>query len=376
MTKISPGALAALLATALLAAPAAAAPGDVGVRVEGDALTLLPRTVVTTSDAPVGKPGQPTCDGTSALGALDRATGGDWAGPYDAGFQTYSLETLKGETHAGSTSSYWAFWINYAYASMGVCGQQVQQGDDLLFVPECYAPGCVAASPLRLTGVPATIAPGAAVTVKVDEYSAPQYPSTTTTVAPSAGATVSFGDGTVTTGADGTAQLTFGGSGVKAVQATKPGHVRSATESVCVTTGSDGYCGSQLPSTAVLGTEKPDDKTAPVASFSRLTNGSVFSRRRAPRKLEGSVTPDPSGLLSVRLSILRRLDGRCWAFDGATERFKRHRCGGSRSFRIGDRADWSYLLPERLGKGRYTLRAVAIDKAGNDSSTQVAIRVR
>ena len=144
----------------------------------------------------------------------------------------------------------------------------------------------------------------------------------------------------------------------------------------CVTSGSDGNCGTQLPPSAVLGTEKPDDKTAPVASFSRLADGKVFKRGRGPRKLEGSVTPDPSGLLSVRLSILRKADGRCWAFDGASERFKRHRCGGWRSFRIGDRADWSYLLPKRLGKGRYTIRAAAIDKAGNDSATQVEIRVR
>jgi hypothetical protein len=126
----------------------------------------------------------------------------------------------------------------------------------------------------------------------------------------------------------------------------------------------------------VLGTERPGDDTAPVASFARPRNGKVYRRRRAPRKLAGSVTPDPSGLESVRLSILRKLGGRCWAFDGAAERFERHRCGGHRSFRIGDRADWSYLLPKRLGKGRYTIRAVAIDKAGNDSVRRVRIRVR
>ena len=88
------------------------------------------------------------------------------------------------------------------------------------------------------------------------------------------------------------------------------------------------------------------------------------------------MAPDPSGLLSVRLSIARKAHGHCWAFDGATERFKRHRCGGSRSFRIGDREEWSYLLPKRLGRGRYSIRAVAIDKRGNASSTTVVIRVR
>jgi hypothetical protein len=376
MTKITPGALAALLVTALLAAPAYAAPANVTVRVEGAAQTLLPRSAVTTTNTPVGKPGQPTCSGTSALGALELATAGDWSGPYDSGFQTYVLETLEGETHDASTSSYWPFWINYTYASMGVCGQEVQEGDELLFMPECYTSGCAPASPLRLTGIPRTVAPGAAVTVKVDQYSPPQFPSTATTSAPAAGATVTFGGASATTGSDGTAQIAFSGSGTQAVQATKPGHVRSATESTCVTTGADGACGSQLPSNAVLGTGNSADRTAPRASFSRLRHHRVYKRKRAPRKIAGRVTPDPSGLEEVRLSIKRRVDGRCWRYSGAKERFKRRPCDGWRSFVIGDRAAWSYLLPKRLGKGRYALRAVAVDKAGNDSVTRVVIHVR
>ena len=35
------------------------------------------------------------------------------------------------------------------------------------------------------------------------------------------------------------------------------------------------------------------------------------------------------------------------------------------NFSIGDRADWSYLLPKRLGKGRYVLDVIAVDKLGN-----------
>jgi hypothetical protein len=102
----------------------------------------------------------------------------------------------------------------------------------------------------------------------------------------------------------------------------------------------------------------------------------VYKRKRAPRKIAGRVTPDPSGLEEVRLSIKRRVDRRCWRYSGAQERFKRRPCDGWRSFAIGDRAEWSYLLPKRLGKGRYALRAVAVDKAGNDSVTRVVIHVR
>lgn len=370
MKKIAPGVLAGLVATAVLAAPALAGP-TATMRVEGGAQTLVPRTAVTTTTTPVGKPAQPACDGTSALGVLDRATGGDWSGPYFAGLG-YAPETIKGETHDVATSTYWAFWINYTIAPVGLCGHQVQEGDDLLLVPDCYAPGCAPGSPLRLSGVPATVAPGTPVAVTVDEFTA-------STSGPAAGATISYGNRTATTAADGTAQLTFSGSGPLTVQATKPDRIRSAVETTCITTGSDRACGSQMPSGAPAQPATPAtpvDQTAPTASFTRLRNGKVFSRKRAPRELAGSVTPDPSGLLSVRLSILRKHKGRCTAFDGATERFKRHRCGGRRSFRIGDRADWSYLLPRKLRKGRYTIRVAAIDKRGNDSVTTAKIRVR
>ena len=46
------------------------------------------------------------------------------------------------------------------------------------------------------------------------------------------------------------------------------------------------------------------------------------------------------------------------------------------NFSIGDRQDWSYLLPERLGKGRYVLDVIAIDKLGTrDSITRGRNRV-
>jgi hypothetical protein len=380
MKKLAPGALAGLAAAALLAAPAFAAPGQVGVRIEGDAQTLVPRTVVTTTAEPVGKPGQPTCSGTSALGALDKATGGDWQSTYDADFQTYnSTATIKGETHDNATSSYWAIWLNDTYASLGLCGLEVQAGDELLFVPECWAASCSPTSPLRLTGVPATAAPGATVTVKVDALTPPLWPETETKSAPAAGATVTYGGATATTGADGTAQFALSGAGPVSVQATKAGHMRSATASTCVTTGNDGKCGSAVTpggGPGGGGGPVPDDETAPVATLSGLKDGAKFSRRRAPRELRGTVSADPSGIKSVRLSIMRKRKGRCWAFDGGAERFKRHRCGGSKSFRIGDRAEWSYLLPKRLPRGRYTIRVAAIDRAGNDSATVTKVRVR
>jgi hypothetical protein len=41
------------------------------------------------------------------------------------------------------------------------------------------------------------------------------------------------------------------------------------------------------------------------------------------------------------------------------------KCGTHPASTIGHDARWSYLLPARLGKGRYDLRVVAVDRAGN-----------
>jgi hypothetical protein len=367
MKRFVPGALAGLAASTLLAAPALAAPGNVAIRIEGDAQTLVPRTVVTTTATPVGRDGK-NCSGTSAFAAMHTATAGDWKGTYFDGFSSWFVETIKGETHASDATGYWALWINKAYANLGLCGTELQEGDDVVLAPRNDQPI------LDLTGVPATVAPGQPVTVKVTEHGLvdPTADPAVVTSGPAVGATVSAGGATATTGADGTAQVSFSVSGPATVQATEPGHIRSATLPTCVTTGSDGACGSQIPA----GPARVKDDTAPVASLSGLTNGKVFSRKRAPRTLRGTVSADPSGIKSVRLSILRKRGGRCWAFDGASERFERHRCGGSRSFRIGDRAEWSYLLPKRLPRGRYTIRVAAIDNAGNDSVTQTKIRVK
>jgi hypothetical protein len=382
MMKISPGALAALLVTALLAAPAYAAPANVTVRVEGENQTLVPRTAIRTADAAVaGDPNSGrSCRGTGAMGAIDRATGGDYAGYWDG--NGFFLTTIKGEFHndpfPADPARYWSFWVNYRHMDVGLCDPsfELQEGDDVIILVDCYSAvdACEPASPLRLSGVPPSVAPGQTVTVRVDEYGVedPAAFPTVTTSGPAAGATVKYSGQSATTRPDGTAQLTFPTPGPVSIEVTKAGRVRTAALT-CVTSGADGNCGTQLP---VLGTEAAGDRTAPRASFRRLRHHKVYKRKRAPRRIAGHVTPDPSGLEEVRLSIKRRVKGRCSRYSGSEERFKRSLCDGWRSFAIGDRAEWSYLLPKRLGKGRYALRAVAVDKAGNDSVTRVVIRVR
>ena len=119
------------------------------------------------------------------------------------------------------------------------------------------------------------------------------------------------------------------------------------------------------------------DVSAPAAAVASLRDGAVYSRRRAPRLLRGSVTADPSGLHSVKLKLTRRVGKRCSYFSGRRERFMRMRCGRGSFLRIGDRADWSYLLPQRLGRGRYVLEVKAIDGAFNRGApARVRFRVK
>ena len=119
-----------------------------------------------------------------------------------------------------------------------------------------------------------------------------------------------------------------------------------------------------------------NDTTGPAATL-RLRDGAVFSRRRAPRLLRGRVASDPSGLRAVKLRLTRRVGKKCSYFSGSRERFRPMRCGRGSFFRIGDEAEWSYLLPRRPGRGSYVLEVKAIDGAFNRGAvTRVRFRVR
>ena len=173
----------------------------------------------------------------------------------------------------------------------------------------------------------------------------------------------------VTTDADGRATVGPFAAGGQALQATKAGTVRSNHLRLCVTNGSDGACGSPQLS--------PPDTTAPAASILGIRDGQRFTRRRAPRELSGTVSEDPSGLWAVKIRLTRRLDGRCWYFSGSREQFLKRTCGKQYAFKVGDRAEWSYLLPARLPRGRYVLSTYAIDNAFNHGEeSRVVFRVR
>jgi hypothetical protein len=107
------------------------------------------------------------------------------------------------------------------------------------------------------------------------------------------------------------------------------------------------------------------DRTPPVARIAGIEEQQRFRRRRAPRELRGAVGDDPSGLRAVKLTLTRQVKRRCWLFSGRRERFLKRRCGKRYAFGIGADASWSYLLPKRLGRGRYVLDVIAVDRVGN-----------
>lgn len=356
-------------ALALLFVPPASAGAAVTVRVEGDAGTLVPPTAVPASGPDVVRPPH-RCPGTNAIGAFDRATGGDWTGPWFDGLG-WALETIKGETYAFPVDRYWVFYVNEVPASFGVCDQVVQDGDRLLFAPS--GPGYAAGRAIVLAGVPPRAGPGAPFTVA----------ATVDGGTPLEGVRVELvgGPALATTGADGRATVTLGARGPAALRASRPGEVRSAPAGTCVTDGADGFCATAPPSPALPASSAAPaaaagvpDRAPPLARIAGIGERRRFARGRGPRELRGTVEAAGSPLRDVRLRLTRRVPatagGRrtCQTYDAVRERLvTASRCGveGGRWFSVGDRAAWSYLLPFPLPAGRWVLDVRTVDAAGN-----------
>jgi len=360
-----------LLLLLLLAVPAAAAPGTVNLRVEGKTVTHFEGPVTTdvrTVDGHDGS-GAHTCDTTGAGGTSAPTAGGAlataseatpfaWKGTWFASFSDFAVDTIDGETPDFNVdATFWGFWVNGAFASAGVCSTKVQEGDRVLLA---VATGSEKA--LALAG-PASANKGTATIVTVTDAGSGT---------PQAGASV----GGATTGADGKASVTFAATGTQSLKAIAPNAIRSNALSVCVHDGDDGTCGTtkpaggSTPTTTTTTAPAPVavavvDRTAPKAHVAKLANGARFGAGKGPRELAGTVDADPSGIVAVKLRLTRRNGGRCEYYSGRKETFRATRCGRSFFFKIGDDADWSYLLPKKLAAGRYVLDVVAIDRAGN-----------
>jgi hypothetical protein len=376
--------LAAVAATSLAVPALAAGPAAVTVRVEGDGATLVPRTALTTTATPVSKDGDPShnCTGTSAAGALEQATGGDWSGPYYSGLG-YSVDRIRGELHDfGGDPEYWGLFVDDVLSQTGLCDTELQAGQRVLFAP--IPESCPSTlGVLAVSGVPSTVAPGEPFTVTVSRTRNDCDAGFNYTAAREPAAGVAIGG--ATTAADGTARITLSDRGPAGLRATgASSDVRSATEPTCVTDGSDGACGTAAPLTCATtgddGLCGTRDRRAPRGKITSIREHQRFARGRGPRTLAGVVAPDPSGIASVRLRLTRTAaHRRCSTFDGASERFVRMaRCGAARGrlFRATASEGWSYLLPARLPAGRYVLDVRAADRAGNADTLLQRTRTR
>jgi hypothetical protein len=373
--------LAAVIA-AVAATPALAAPVTVNLRIEGPTRTLF-EGPVTTDVRPfqfTGDPASYECDGMppagtssvpvptrgAAITAAAQTTPFSMTGTFSTQFQSPSFAQIAGESveFDPATNRYLVEYRNGTPASLGACGDPISSGDDVLFA---YAVGTEPL--LKLTG-PSTAAPGAAVTVRV----------TTWDGSPVAGASVeghaSGADGAVVVGP-------YDARGNHDLKASKDGTIRSNRLRVCVTDGSDGACGSTAASACATtgddGLCGTKDKRAPRGRIASIAEGQRFGKGKGPRSLSGTVAADPSGIADVRLRLTRNDHGRCETFDGRSERLVAlKRCGAKHGkwFSAGDRERWSYLLPARLGPGRYVLDVRARDRAGNVDTLLQRTRTR
>jgi hypothetical protein len=386
----------AVVAAAASAAPATAAPVTVNLRIEGPTSTLFEGSV-TTDVRPFEFTGgsdvtEHECDATAvnggtsptpvptrgaAVAAASLATPFSTSGMFFASLGSPSFDQIAGQSTAFDPAS-GAFLVEYkngVASSLGACGEQIANGDDVLFA---YGTGT---EPLLKLSGPATAAPGAPVTLRVTDAGG----------APVAGASV----GGQASGADGALTVgPFTARGPQSFKAAKPGAIRSNRVSVCVTDGGDGACGSAAagPGGAAGGgagaacqTTGDDglcgtkDGRAPRGRILSIRDKQRFGKGKGPRLLKGDVSPDPSGVGRSWLRLERVDGGRCSTYNSKHERFLGlKRCGISHAtwFPVGTDADWSYLLPARLPRGRYVLDLRARDRAGNVDTLLQRTRTR
>jgi Big-like domain-containing protein len=173
------------------------------------------------------------------------------------------------------------------------------------------------------------------------------------------------------TGSNGQASVSFASPGVQRFKATKSGAIRSNAQEVCVEDPGSGSCSGFKPT---VGAAPEPDQTRPVSRVTGLRSGKHY--RLGPRTLRGKASDRGLGLRDVRLRLNWIARKGCRFYDGKLERFTSPgTCRDARFFSVGDKGEWSYVLPERLARGRYSLTVKAVDKAGNFDVERVRFAV-
>jgi len=236
-------------------AAAAGEPAAVTVRAVGsDGRSLLGLAQVTTDETPVVKDGDPehSCAGTSAAGALQLASKGEWGGGWSEGFG-YGVETIAGVSLPSSGQNRWEFWLNDQPVppGTGVCGAGLHAGDSVLFFAQCVSKEAGVCPPVP-PGVLAIEAPTTVEAKQPVTVTVLSYPNAGGTPVPAQGVTVAGGGdlGVPPTDAQGQTTLTFAGDGNYTIEAngSSDGPPAIPAEAVvCAHEGNDGRCGTPAP---------------------------------------------------------------------------------------------------------------------------------
>lgn len=142
------GAVTAVLFVLVPATNAVAAPATVRISVEGAQRTLIAQRTITTAEATVPRNGAP-CPGTSAGGALEIATGGDWGGTFTSPADVTVSSILK-EAHPDPVDPRtWALFVNSVPVTNSPCALELNAGDVVLFYVSSLPAGAI--SPLCRT---------------------------------------------------------------------------------------------------------------------------------------------------------------------------------------------------------------------------------
>jgi hypothetical protein len=376
--------LGLLIGGLVLATASPALAATVTVQIEGQTLTRGPVTV--TTPATVTKDGTHACPGATAIGALEAATSGGWTGAFSTlgATGTYTPEAILGEAHAFGSGGYWSIYLNNRFQNVGACQIAVHDGDEVLIFAsdDTFTPGVGGFDEPVVLTAPSQIVPGQPFTVTVKDATTAFDPVTfdgSTTFVPAAGATVTAGSASATTGADGTATLTVNDRGPVTVVATRGNRVPDRTVA-CATDGADGFCGIPAAAPAVAAAGAPcatsgddgrcgsPDRRAAYGFITSVANGMRFAKGKGPRELTGRVDDEPSGIADIRLRLTRTDGGACSTYDARKEALvSLKRCGAAKGmwFSVGTQPAWRYLLPSRLGRGRYVLDVEVVDQAGN-----------
>lgn len=282
MKRFFAAALAAMVALAVFSGFAMATPAEVTVRIEGKSGTLFDRVIRTdghdvrsASDTATRK-----CDGTnlsanpepgptSTAASVDAMTinGTDFDAEWYDGFEDYFIQRWGPDGEDNDNGWWWGILVNREFTPVGGCQYRLVDGDEVLWVYEAFN-----GRPFLSLDGPDKAVVGQPVELEVTDFHDSAYEGATVSGLTAAAAPV---DSSVTvpgsSGADGTASVTFNGPGWKRLKASDPGPgpiadaVPSNSIDICVElvvgSGCTGAAPSQIP--AEVGTAPAVEVTEP-----------------------------------------------------------------------------------------------------------------